>query len=138
MSAYLCDPNHLSAVADILKIYVDQNIDPAKMFKALLRENLKSLNARYRLGKVSDHTGTPKVWVYTKQLDTTQASGFTMAVRCQHLKALACYDYQACEHGAAYYKGRIGKLIAQAKGNVALATAFSLIAYDDAKWGWPR
>lgn len=128
MSAWLCSAEHISAVAEMCKLYIDDNIEPEKLFKLLVRENIKSLACRY--GNIESDKARAKTYCYIPQLVANRSQD-----NVEFYKTLACYDYQTCEHEG-YAKGKIGKLIAEAMDNAAKAHIYCTKRWDEAPWGW--
>lgn len=127
MSAYLCDEQHLSAIAEILswtQLFKGQT--PEKIFPLVVQENVRSLKARY-----PDY---PDMWegaykmIYTPQ----QAEN---ACYCQRLKALRCYSYQSCEHDG-WERCKVRRAVREAIYTVASEIAQQHPDYDSACWGW--
>jgi hypothetical protein len=92
MSAWLCTHNHIAVLATAL---ADLGRDPAIVGETLLRENERSLRARY------DERAEP---YFNEDGQLTAAFSFAGAVRgpgvAWLLKQVDCYAYQACEDAA--------------------------------------
>ena len=119
MSAWLCSEDHISAI-------VNANEGSVKEFKMLLKENLRSLAARYP-GR--DFLADWKKEAKTYMLKTRVAVDATSVIKC-----CDSFDYQACEtddykttKAAAYVEK--ARAAAIAKGGQPAGPA-----YDQADW----
>jgi hypothetical protein len=85
MSAWIVEEGHIDVLINAAGEYgLLDGKDPRELGQMLWRENHRSVNARY-----GERSRTPRY-----QLKTTEAPLHPIAV----LKAIACYDYQSCEH----------------------------------------
>lgn len=84
MSAYICDPCHLTAIAAYaVKNGIEGTVQ--SIGDMLLQENIKSVNARYR--EQTEMTFEPCPHGIHGGLAVVEI-----------IKALHCYRYQSCEH----------------------------------------
>lgn len=147
MSAFMCDAEHLSAVADTLvalagephaSVKLDAEETAEFLFKMLLVENATSLEARYPSNwheLIPD--GSLFGMVYTPQLRGASFGTYPYdadRLACS-LKAISCYAYQACEHDG-WEASRTYALVTAAKAELAIRLAYCHPAYDAAEWGW--
>lgn len=129
MSAYLCDVDHLSAVAEILSWGATfKGRTPEQIFPLVVRENVRSLQARY--------PASPETWEGA-ELMTYRPQRAEDAHYPQRLKALHCYQYQSCEHNG-WMRCKVRRATDDAIRVIANEIAQRLPAYDHAVWGWRK
>lgn len=131
MSAFLCNNVHLSSLANWIceeKLYVygdiksegDETINFA-VFKALYRENVKSLQARY-----------PKDWqelIYYCCEPSEYKLYWKPVKPIAKIKAAQCFNYQACEHED-YQNSLIKRMIEHFIGRQIC----KIEGYENAEW----
>ena len=138
MSAYIVDKEHIDYLVFTAKTWramrVHHNgqwheMTPRELGQMLWDENTRSVEHRYPSDRIDQLPGTigdapyiydasPKVWA---RLDPVQV-----------LKALKCYEYQACEHDG--WKDSAAKWFTDALASEAIR---HLPGYEDAEWGAP-
>lgn len=148
MSASMCSPDHLSAVADViialyranaLGLELEPDEDAKGIFHRLMVENCRSLECCYpsrwitMLGKDGLDGYT-----YEPQWEPTPAKyPYNVTDLADGLKAINCYTYQACEHEG-WAKSRAKALCDAAEAFLSEKLARCHPAYDQAEWGWRR
>lgn len=133
MSAFMCSDRHLT----VLAIYaVRHDLDlvgrsdesllgrEMRVFRALKRENLASLDARYP-GDTHDDEPS-ELWALDEKARPLAHHLSKVAI----IKACHCYAYQACEHTG--WKDSAAKRYTSAIESHAV---HNMPGYDDAPWG---
>ena len=151
MSAYLCEAKHIGAIASFLGSdrgqvsYVERHLEKGtaiaesepiavRVGVELGRENLRSVSARYphdngdgdRPGEAHDSDTD-----YLARCSQCSRLFLPSVNPARMLKALDCYEYQACETND-YPQSRAANLIKLARARAIRA----LPEYEDAAWGW--
>ena len=159
MSAYLCSPHHIGALAAYITSYRPHRQDyrpyvarlvaeeipdrdgmgeysdelGPRVAMILARANLRSVSERYPHDAEGERPGSDH-----KDLDyvclCSQAARYRYYDRnpVQVLKAVACLDYQSCEYEE--WRGSTARKILDLIEGAAINT---LPGYDAAEWGWP-
>ncbi len=98
----------------------------------LLAENIRSLVSRYGASAAQDDAGGCDPWAYRfREHVAANAHGGKVAV--QALKALACFDYQACESDD-YDRTDAAHIVRDMRAEAIRA----LPGYEFASWGAPE
>ena len=121
MSAFLCDNEHLSAIAWVWAERTGGYCDPelaACMVRRLYWENVASLLARYPGDRIDCG------------VELRPRGKRPSAIRL--IKSIHCYAYQACEHA-----GWEGSTVKADLDRLAASLVYELPGYDDAPWGAP-
>ena len=127
MSAYLCDEQHLSAIAEILaRTSIFRPETPEEIFPLVVRENVRSLKARY--------PSYPDMWEGADKMAYSPQHAED-APLAQRLKALHCYSYQSCEHNE-WERCKVRRAVREALYMVASEIAQQHPDYASACWGW--
>ena len=160
MSAYLCTPRHIGALAAyitsvrphrqdyrpyVARLVVEEIPDEDGMGEysdelgpnvavILARANLRSLGERYPNdgdGERPGQAGSDLDYL----LECRQAARYRDHGRdaVQVLKAVACLDYQSCEYEE--WRGSVARRILDLIEGAAIN---ALPGYDAAEWGWPE
>jgi len=162
MSAYLCDPRHIGALAswyvdrrDTSRGYLrshileDETVEDymlaPELAVLLARANVASVAYRYPDDKPGERPG-PSVAddeeyvelcaeAARRTVDIDAVAWRTPAIggAVQVLKATQCYEYQACEH-----PGWDRSKAHRAVEAIRSAAISALRGYSDAVWGWPE
>ena len=160
MSAYLCDPHHIGHLAAWYagtgdshgaRHWIEQageseradeyNIAPA-LARVLARANIASLAYRYpddTPGNRPGPTGIGSDEAYIEECSYVARAAGPWRDHAGHrtlvqvLKALSCYDYQACE--TPDWRGSPAQTLTDWIQDSAVAL---LDGYEEAEWGWPE
>jgi len=144
MSAYLCTPDHISAVADILRAYQvkgypqwqDLPQSSEAIFTLLVEANIRSLRSRYSdCSRDEVSAGGMKYKPQQMEDPTSDRIGMSTYVLPIYFKALQCFNYQACETSD-YENSIVGRAITEAQSFLASAIIRHLRTYEEAEWGW--
>lgn len=125
MSAFIVGAEHLAAIVGSAAVYgrrhhdLDDTFDAMAMANILAIENARSVDSRY--GEDNDAIEVP-----ASAISRYAASPLSPVAL---LKALACYDYQSCEHEG--WKDSDAKRFCERAKSWAI---YSLPGYDAAAW----
>ena len=125
MSAFVVSDKHLSYIASAGVLYCcagyilhDGDVSGEVIAKALLRENNRSVNYRYKSHEARSENEQP-AFRFVNNIDPVVL-----------LKQIACYEYQACEHPE-WRNGDVYKFCKALKGEAIQR----LSGYSEAPWG---
>ena len=138
MSAYLCAPDHIAYLATyyvnvVCRDWRDDTMrDPADLAELLARENVASIDARYRGESDQFYAGGVDVYVSDCRA-AAMLRAWTDYRGAELAKAVHCYEYQSCEHEA----------WEQSKAHIIMRKIIDSIVrrlpgYDGAPWGAPE
>jgi hypothetical protein len=121
MSAWLCSETHIAIIASM-------TTDPPAAFKTLVRENMRSLSARYP-GRDFLEDWKKEAKQYRFQAPEAMPDATTIVKQCD------CFDYQACETDN-YSRTKAAQLVDSVRALAICAGGEESGArYDAAPWG---
>lgn len=123
MSCFICDEKHISALAGYAKAVIREKSD-LEIAKILYEANVRSFNARYE-GRYTEEIGA-------FDFDLSAAALGAHAKPVAVIKAVHCFEYQACEFDG--WKESEAKEICRA---IVAHAVRSLPGYEQAAWGSP-